>query len=62
MNFYEISYFYDFSMLGGAGNPPGGSGDTRDRFYIDKKKVFFNFLNFLLIFISILLINVPWMA
>ena len=43
MNFYENSYFYHFSMPGGAGNPPGGSGDTRDRFYINKKKCFFLF-------------------
>ena len=49
-------------MPGGAGNPPGGSGDTRDRFYIDKKNDFFDFLDLFLIFISILLINVPWMA
>ena len=57
MKFIFLSFFY----ARGAGNPPGGSGDTRDRFYIDKKKEFFDF-SFIFIFISILLINVPWMA
>ena len=35
--FIFLSFFY----AGGAGNPPGGSGDTRDRFYIDKKRIDF---------------------
>ena len=44
-------YFLHFSMLGNSGNPPGGSGDSRDRFYIDKKN--WDFFNIFLIFLIV---------
>ena len=62
MNFYENSYFYHFSMPGGPGTRPEALGTPGIDSTSIKKMFFLILLIFFISFISILLINVPWIA
>ena len=43
LNKFDKFVFSHFPMLWSSGNPPGGSRDTRDRFYIDRLFFFHEF-------------------